>query len=244
MTRWIGLILSGYQRPRLVLTPQWWLPGNRLSPQRIVVAQTPHGVNTDPSGCADIFALTLSSNSRHKLHNPSSLGKSKRLSQLGPIVRPHSSEAEGHGLTYSSHWPDCNWCSSDRQALFIGPTLDDDFVQTFKPSSSEEESFLAMNVDDEDAVDSRNVNKLNAPVRAGLNVQLTGTRTMAYPPTSPPISATPTGFGTKTTSPPQAANKSSKSSKSSQDCTPSPTTSMAPSASKLQFPWSDHSVSG
>ena len=55
VTHWIGLIPSGYQRPRLVLTPQWWQPGNRLSPQRIVVVQTLHGVNIDPSGCADIF---------------------------------------------------------------------------------------------------------------------------------------------------------------------------------------------
>lgn len=82
-----------------------------------------------------------------------------------------------------------------------------------------------MNAKYENAADSSNVKKPNALIRRGPNAQTPGA--MTYPPSL-------TATQTRTTSPtPRAAKKSTRS---ASNCTPSPTRSMAPSASRSSFP--------
>jgi hypothetical protein len=108
--------------------------------------------------------------------------------------------------------------------------MDDDFYQTFKPSLGEKPLLYAMNVEYESAAgtESGDVNKPSAPVASSPNTQTSGAGGSL--PRNHYISATQTG--TNSESPHSPSQVTKKSNKPSSNCTPSPTTSMAPSASK------------
>ncbi|KAJ7706386.1 alginate lyase-domain-containing protein [Mycena rosella] len=160
-------------------------------------------------------------------------------------VLPPSGNAQDYLSWAPYHWPDCNWCTNSNQRVHLvhdGKSADNN-GSTSTPSDDgnyEDEAVPSPDNTSPPAADRRMTRRRRSEVVARMDVPGPQAPFGALPsavPTSslhlptPPTTTTATAVA-GTSAPPQAAGKTKSAS-----CTPSPTKSLAPSATWTTCPY-------